>query len=474
MPASAARVLLVDHDVDALAELAGILRERGIKVSLANGSQMACERAKTGSFDVVVAARDVAEPEDGNLGVMDALSVELPQVPPLLVLVDDGSGDSGESRIGRRNVDKIVERIGELSRPSATRSERARHPSLVPSTHSLEHAPLADLLVVLATERRSGTLTVTTSKGSGELRIVEGDVADAVYVRLEGLKAITRMLSEREGTATFAPGAPAIMRRIHTPTRALVEQARTLAEQADQLRKKCGSLATETLIATDGAGAGSVDSGGASAVDQHVLTRLRVPATLDELLDELPHSDATILEAMLSLDAKGRIKQLGHVSSRVQLCGADQLHLVRASAARAKTAGFAGATRLVFAATASRLAVLGHTVLSLADAFPPADPTPPLPVPHSLSTIKLGDGVELDVVALPLVPAYAPLWPMALAGAAVAVRLDEGAAQPLEEACGSVGVAILDARAVFGAVDESSPVQVASLIRTALEADPGG
>jgi hypothetical protein len=177
------------------------------------------------------------------------------------------------------------------------------------------------------------------------------------------------------------------------------------------------------------------------------------------------------LDAVMGLDRRGRVKQLGHQSSRVQLCGADQLHLVRASAARAKSAGFTGPARLVFAATASRLAVLGHTVLSLADAVPPAEPTPPLPVPHSLSTIRLGDGVELDVVAVPLVPAYAPLWPLALAGAAVAVRLDEGAAEPLDQACKSVGVSILDARAIFGAVDESSPVQVATLIRTALEAD---
>src|SRR5262249_39482026 len=154
-------------------------------------------------------------------------------------------------------------------------------------------------------------------------------------------------------------------------------------------------------------------------------------------------------EATLRLDAKGRIKQLAQASSRVQLCGADQLHIVRASAARAKAAGFGGAARLVFAATPARLAVLGHTVLSLADAVPPDEPVPPLPVPYSFSTIRLGDGVELDVVGLPLVPAYAPLWPIVLAGAAVTVRLDEGAAQPLEEACSSVGVNILDARAVF-------------------------
>jgi CheY-like chemotaxis protein len=460
----ASRILLVDHDVDALAELAGALRERGVKVSLANGAQMACERAKAGAYDVVIAAREVAEPIDGSLGVIDALSVELQQVPPLIVLVDEGDrSPSTDMRLLRSDVDRIVERIRELAKPSLLPE---RHFSLAPSSHSLEHAPLADLLVVLGTERRSGTLTLSTAKGSGEIRLVDGDVADAVYVRLEGLKAVTRMIAEREGTATFAPGAPAIMRRINTPTRFLVEEARILADKATTLRERAGELANGTLIASDG-GAGE------GAVDQHVLTRLRVPTMLDELLDELPHSDADILDATIRLNAKGRIKQLGYASSRVQLCGADQLHIVRASASRARTAGFGGAARLVFAATASRLAVLGHTVLSLADAVPPADPVPPLPVPHSLSILRLGDGVELEVIALPLVPAYAPLWPMALAGAAIAVRLDEGAAQPLEEACGSVAVNILDARAVFGAVDESSPVQVASLIRTALEADPG-
>lgn len=466
MPGS--RVLLVDHDVDQLAELAGVLRERGIKVSLANGSQMALERAKTGSYDVVIAARDVAEPQDGNMGVIDALSVELPKVPPLIVLVEQPEGDgTSNTRIVRRDIERIVERIGELANPASV-SERPRYASLNPSAHSLEHLPLSDLLVVLATEKRSGTLTVTTSKGSGEMRLVEGDIADAVYVRLEGLKAVTRMISEHEGTATFVPGAPAIMRRITVPTKILLEEARALADRARELRDKAGTLTTHTLIAAEGGGGDSL-----TAIDQYVIGRLRVPASLDELLDDLPHADAVILESAITLDQRGRIKQLSHESSRVQLCGADQLHLVRASAARAKAAGFSGAARLVFAATASRLAVLGHTVLSLADALPPPDPVPPIPVPHSLSTIRLGDGVELDVVALPLVPAYSPLWPMALAGAAVAVRLDEGAAEPLDEACGSVSVPILDARAVFGPVDESSPVQVASLIRTALEADSG-
>jgi hypothetical protein len=222
------------------------------------------------------------------------------------------------------------------------------------------------------------------------------------------------------------------------------------------------------LLAADGGGADSL-----SEIDQHVLARLRVPTMADDILDELPHSDAAILESIVRLDARGRLKRLGHASSRVQLCGPDQLHLLRAAAARARSPGFAGPARLVFAATPSKLAIFGHTVLSLADAFPAQEPAPSVPVPYVLATIRLGDGVELDVVALPLVPVYAPLWPLALAGAAILVRLDEAALVALEEACASVMVAILDARAIFGTLEESSAVQVASLIKTALDAGEG-
>ena len=466
MPGS--RVLLVDHDVDALAQLAAKLRDRGIRVSLANGSQMACERARTGGYDVVLAARNVAEPEDGAMGVIDALSVELAQVPPLLILADAGEVEGevqSESRVRRDDIDRIVLRIEQLAKPR----DRVSRGSLAPSAHTLENAPLADLLIVLATERRSGTLTVTTPKGSGEVRLVDGEIADAVYVRLEGRKALTRMLAERDGTATFAPGSAAIMRRIHEGTRSLVMEARALVEKAASLRATASELAASMLLAHEGPAGDDL-----SEVDQHVLTRLRVPAMLDDILDELPHTDAAILESLIRLDARGRVKRLGHTSSRVQLCGPDQLHLLRASAARARSAGFTGAARLVFAATPARLAVFGHTVLSLADAFPSAEPTPSVPVPYVLATIRLGDGVELDIVALPLVPAYAPLWPMALAGAAILVRLDEAAAQSLEEACGAVGVPMLDARAIFGSLEESSAVQVASLIKTALDAEGSG
>lgn len=460
------RVLVVARGVDALTPIATALRERGHDVSLATGVVLARERARATGFDVVVADRALAEVGGDHLGIVDELA-SLPTVPPPVLFVVDDDGEASETRFTRTEVDRLAARIGapvSVDRAPADEPDERADPT-GSWRCDLAQTSLGELLAILAFEARSGALSILTAGGAGELRLADGDVVDAVYVRLEGTKAITRLLPERDGTATFSPGAPAVVRRIDLSTGPLLAEATTLADRATELRHRAGALLTATLVSAEGASAEPPTPFAA-----RLLTRLRVPAALDALLDELPEADAEILDAVLELVRSGRIEELAR-AARVPLCGADQIHLVRASAERAKGPGFEGPARLVFAATATKLAVLGSTVLSLADARPPLDSTPALPIPHALSTLRLGEGIELDVVALPLVPAYAPLWPMAIAGAVVVVRVDEGAAHALEESCASVGVPILDVRAVFGVVDASSAVQVASLIRTALEAD---
>lgn len=329
--------------------------------------------------------------------------------------------------------------------------------------HVLEEGTLEELLRSVAIEGRSGAITIATPKGYGEICLVDGDVVDAVYVRLEGLKALVRLFGEREGTASFSTAAPAMIRRLNVATASLIDEARAQAKRAEAMRDRVASLASGLIVAIEKAAVPGLEP-----LDERVLARLRAPTELDVLLDDLREPDADILEALVRLEE--HLRSVGR-SATVQLCGPDQLHMVRSSAERAKGAGFQGAARLVFAATAGKLAVLGHTVLALADAQAPTDPAPSLAIPHPIATLSLGEGIDLDVVALPLVPAYAPLWPMVLAGAAVTIRVDEAASQALEEACAAVGVTILDASAVFGVFDESSPMQVASLIRTALEAE---
>jgi hypothetical protein len=146
---------------------------------------------------------------------------------------------------------------------------------------------------------------------------------------------------------------------------------------------------------------------------------------------------------------------------------------MRALVSRASAPGYQGAARLVFAGTPNRLSVFAHAALCLSDAIPSPEAPPTLPIPHPIATVRFGDDVDLELVALPLVPAYAPLWPLALAGAAIVVRLDDAAGSALTEACAAAELPVLDAQMLVGALEEGSVAQVASLVRAAIEATQG-
>jgi len=125
--------------------------------------------------------------------------------------------------------------------------------------------------------------------------------------------------------------------------------------------------------------------------------------------------------------------------------------------------------RVVLCGSPARIATLARASLRI-DAFrPPAEPAPLVPVPHTLATMPLGEDLDLDVVALPLVPAYSPLWPMALVGAHAIVRLDAAAAKLLDEACTYTDRRHLDADDLVPGFQEDDEERVADLVRIAVE-----
>src|SRR5262249_60006003 len=87
------------------------LRKRGMYVALANGTSMACERAKAGRFDVLVASAELAATQPDGLSVLDALAVELGRLPPFVLLVRDNDAAWGEDQVMRGNVDALVARV---------------------------------------------------------------------------------------------------------------------------------------------------------------------------------------------------------------------------------------------------------------------------------------------------------------------------------------------------------------------------
>ena len=83
--------------------------------------------------------------------------------------------------------------------------------------------------------------------------------------------------------------------------------------------------------------------------------------------------------------------------------------------------------------------------------------------------MPLGEDLDLDVVALPLVPAYAPLWPLALVGAHAVVRIDAAAAKLLDEACTYTDRRHVDADDLVAGFAEDDEERVADLVRIAVE-----
>jgi hypothetical protein len=462
------KILLADADVNALAATAMQLRRRGLSVSLANGTAMAVERAKQTRFDVIVAANDLAEQNGEEIGLLDTLAVELGRVPPFVLLVEDPEAPRRREQVLREDIEALMDRIrslGAIETGAAHEEEPAPPASMI--TGVLSHTPLAEFLSRLGREKKTGTLTVTTGKGAGELCLHDGEIADAVYLRLEGPKALSRLLGEREGTYTFLARTPPVMRRIFAPTVQLLADSVAEVGEAARHRASMGDLAKCALVAAENPGGPT--SGDLSDVARIVLARLRAPATVDEILDDVGASDTEVLRALIELDAAGRVRRLSQTAERVPIARSDQLHAVRALAARANAPGFVGAGRLLFAGTPARLAVFAHSVLSIAEANPPLEAASSLPIPYTMGTLRFGDDVALDLVALPLVPVYAPLWPMTFAGSAAIVRLDDAAASALAEACATVEVPLLDVATLVGSLDEGNAAAVAGLVRAALE-----
>lgn len=541
------RVLLVDSDVDALGALASALRARGLTVTNANGAFEAVEQAFKRRPDVVLAAR--ALDEDGALADAFAAVPDLADTP-ILFLVDDGEGELGPDDVLRSDVDHIVSRITEASprgsKPTAPQELRG----------DLQQVPLVDMLQLLAMNRRSGVLGITTPSGAGELRLSAGEVIDAVYRRLEGEKALYRLLTERDGQFAFTPGEPVSVRRIMAPTSRLLMEA---IHQVDEVMRRRAELAPggEAFLLTEpasddpdlpplsplprsatwaaatgeptasdeasaalvlpglapvplpgGAGAGiqtgsipppptlrAAETGSTPPQGAHLSTTpppatrdepsarsvvtakitalLQMPHNLDELLDEINAPDLLILEVLMELIAAGKIRRISLADLTTPFAPPEHYAVLRSLVTRLSRPGFAPPPHLVIAASARRMAVLSHAVRRIADAVVPAEPPPRAPLPRPLGVIRLGDGVELALVGLPADEGFAPTWPLALHGASAVVRLGDAGKDALAAHCEALELQLIDAEAVMGPLDLSSPGQIALLVRTALETAAG-
>lgn len=515
-------VLLVDSDLDALGELASVLRARGLSVAVADEPERALERAERNRPDAILIAEDVALSSDFQARL--AADRSLRDIPRFILVtrsvseapvsgasvseapVSEAPGAANEAarssppsdptrspissnpvssalssrqasgaqqhhsseppvtesqrprvELNRADVDQIAQRVMAVPK-AAVRGVRAESGDFRGDLHQVG---VPDLLQLLGMNRRTGALSISTMSGVGEVRLEDGEVVDAVYRRLEGEKALYRLLGEREGTFSFAGGYASALRRVQTPTHSLLMEGMRRVDEVAVLKARLplsDALLLVCPVASD-----------APEVQRLVGDLLIAPRTVDELTDELPQGDLEILTAVETMLASGIVRLIPKGAVRAVLTEPEQMSVLSAMVARLVRPGFGGNPRLIFAGPPERLGGLGHATRRIADAIPPTEATPTAPVPHVIASIRLGESVDLDIVALPELEAYAPLWPVCLAGAAAVVRLDDRESPFLEAACSVAEVPLLEAFALLGEIDEADPVQAAALIRMSVE-----
>jgi len=134
----------------------------------------------------------------------------------------------------------------------------------------------------------------------------------------------------------------------------------------------------------------------------------------------------------------------------------------------------AGERRACIAVCASpaRLATLERATLRVGSFRPPPEASPRIPVPHAVAIMTLDDGLELELLGVPLVVAYAPLWPLALCDSRAVVRLEPVGAAELDAACAWLGVPVLDVERLVAGFSEDDEEQVATMLANAVTATP--
>jgi hypothetical protein len=445
-------VLLIEPDVDELGSLASKLRAHGLDVAIADNLDGGVEHARTQPIAVLLISATLVQAPgfDERLLLEPGLS-RLPR----FVLVD-GVGPRAEGEVARWDAEGIAKRIYALHRsvpPAAAAGGDFRG--------DLKQVSIADLLQLLGANRRSGTLSVVTPTGAGEVRLMDGEVVDAVYRRVDGEKALIRLLGESDGSFAFAGGSQVTLRRIERPSSALLMDGMRQLDEAARAIQTLG-LGDDALLAIVTARPDHSDT------EQRVLDVLVTPHNLTELLDEAPALDLHVLNALAGLLARGAVRRFAGGTLRVDLADPERLSVLAALAQRVARPGFDAYPRIGLAGSQRSLAAVLSALGRIGDAAVAAE-VPAAPVPHPLATLRLTDGVSLELVGIPVVDAFAPVWALVLPSCIAVSQIDGERLEALDAACRLVSVPLYDGVPVLGESGEADPERLAALIRVTLE-----
>lgn len=453
-------VFVLHPDLDVLAAIVGKMRARGIESFHAAEAAPLVERAAKRPPAVLVIPERAGTMEEA--GELASLRAALPDVPE--VLIPFAADEAATNRL----VDTVTSALA-----AATTPDQPLPAGSGEIRGDVAQVSLPDLLQLLSMGRKTGTLSVTTSSSAGEIRLAEGEVVDAMFRRAEGMKAVIRLLGEREGAFQFAPDQTPGLRRIRESISSILMEGTRQVDEVRRLRELLGLAVNAHLIALHVDEPKSVET--SDSIASEVADLLATPRTFDDLSDEIPRTDLEVLEALSRLDERGKLRRMPIGDLRPSLAGPEGMVVLRGLARRLRPRGYRGPGRLILVGSAGKVRLARQALARLAEAVPGADIGGEMSADRYIEAttiLQLGESVGLEILTVVDRPDIAPLHALVLSGAIGVVALDRPSAR-LAAMVEELEVALVDARSVnedFEAeIDPGDPSSIAAVVRGAIE-----
>jgi CheY-like chemotaxis protein len=308
-----ARVLVADGDAERGQRIADACSSQGLTCSVTTHGAAALENALAEVPDALVCQLELPLIDGPRLVAILRANPRTRKVSVLFV--GDRASDAENGAVAGQVIPAPADPDLVVSCLQATLAGRTSEASGGGAENNVEgqlgQLPLADVLQLFNVSRKSGTVDVVCGLGPGRCqtgRIVlrEGDVVSASVERVQGEKALFRLLTWDRGTFSFRPEIPECEPNVRTPTRALLREGMRQIREWERLAVELPPMSAQVTLRVARAGLPSV----IHPLTQEVLMVLDLYSKVEEVVDHCSFPDYQVLRTLHTLHRRGMVDLL--------------------------------------------------------------------------------------------------------------------------------------------------------------------
>ncbi len=222
-------VLIADPDTENATMLDFKLTQQGFNVVTVRDTEKAKEALKNNNFDLIITEVDIT-PNDGFDFIYSLRKDNRYASVPVIILSKVSDPASVERGLNLGVVDYITKpysqdvfvlkakkTIENFNQQKSFEEKKQRGVS-----GSLSEISIPDILQILSNARRTGLLSITSSKGTGEIYLDSGRVVDAIFGGLRGEEAFYQIVGWDDGTFNLDPDVLMLGATINRSTDGLI------------------------------------------------------------------------------------------------------------------------------------------------------------------------------------------------------------------------------------------------------------